>query len=586
MKEILLGNEAVARGAYEAGVKVCSSYPGTPSTEITQAVADNYPSIYSEWASNEKVGLEVAIGASFAGARSMTCMKHVGLNVAADPLFTAVYTGVNAGLVLVVADDPGIHSSQNEQDSRNYAKAAKFPMFEPSDSEECKLFTKAAIEMSEKFDTPVGVRLTTRIAHTRTQVELEEPLKVSDKPYKKDFMKNVMMPAMAIKKHPIVEKRLEKISQLDEQELLYKTEMNSTKLGIITSGISYQYVKEAVPEASVLKLGLVWPLNESAIRKFAQSVDRLIVVEELDPFIETFLLSKNIPCEGKSLFTLLGEYSISIVRRGINNENEGYPSKYAYKNELPKRPPVMCAGCSHKGLFMALNRLKLNVTGDIGCYTLGALPPINAMDTCVCMGASVSMAHGFDKSGNGELDSNTVAVIGDSTFLHTGINGLINTVYNKGTSTIIILDNSTTGMTGHQQNPSSGYDIRGDLAPAVDYEALCKAIGVKSVRFADPSDTFGAQKIISEEIGNKCVSVIVVKRPCALIPEGRCKDNKRAVVNDDLCKKCYVCYKSMCPAILKDEEGNIVIDKVLCNGCTLCENLCKFKAIEIREESI
>jgi len=584
MKEIMLGNEAIARGAFEAGVKVCSSYPGTPSTEITQAVADKYPSIYSEWASNEKVGMEVAIGASFAGARALTCMKHVGLNVAADPLFTSVYTGVNGGLVIVVADDPGMHSSQNEQDSRNYAKAAKFPMLEPSDSQECKDYVKAAFELSEKFDTPVGVRLTTRIAHSRAPVTLEDPLDSTVKKYEKNFQKYVMMPAMAVRRHPVVEEHIKSISELSQDELLYKIEYGSDDIGIITSGISYQYVKEALPNASVMKLGVVWPINLDLVKDFALKVKRLVVVEELDAFIENHLSAHGIDCEGKNLFTLMGEYSITMIKNVLAPESNNIKAHYVISDELPKRPPVMCAGCSHKGIFMALKRLNAIVTGDIGCYTLGALPPVSAMDTCVCMGASVSMAHGFDKATDHELAPRTVGVIGDSTFLHTGVNGLINSVYNNGQSTLIILDNSITGMTGHQQNPSTGIDIKGQKAPAVDLEALCKAIGVPSVRIVDPADTFVTQKIIAEEMKKECVSVIIALRPCALIPSGKCKDNKRAVVDITKCRKCYACLRTMCPALSKDENGNIVIDKNACNGCTLCEKMCKFDAMKIRED--
>lgn len=583
MKQIMLGNEAIAQGAYEAGVKVCSSYPGTPSTEITETIAAKYPSIYSEWAPNEKVGLEVAIGASFAGARAMSCMKHVGLNVAADPLFTVAYTGVNGGLVVVVADDPGMHSSQNEQDSRNYAKAAKFPMLEPSDSQECLDYMKAAFDLSERFDTPIGVRLTTRVAHSRSLLETGEPRDVVIKPYEKNFEKNVMMPAMAIKRHPIVEKHLDDISNLSAEELFYSIEMNSTKIGIITSGITYQYVKEGAPEASVLKLGMVWPLNVEIIREFAKSVDRLVVVEELDPFLESYIKSAGIECEGKNLFTLFGEYSISLIRKALTTEAEpesGFEGDTI--GELPRRPPVMCAGCSHKGLFMALKRLGAIVTGDIGCYTLGALPPISAMDTCVCMGASVGMAHGFDKATDHGLSSKTVAVIGDSTFLHSGLTGLINSVYNKSYSTVIILDNSITGMTGHQQNPATGADISGNPAPGIDLPALCQAVGVQSIRIVDPADIFVTQKIIAEEMKRECVSVIIALRPCALIPKGK-SSNLKAIVDHDKCNKCYACLKSMCPAMSKGDSGEILIDYTSCNGCTLCEKLCKFDAMHIDE---
>jgi len=582
MKQIMLGNEAIARGAYEAGVKVCSSYPGTPSTEITENVAANYPSIYCEWATNEKVALEVAIGASVAGARAMSCMKHVGLNVASDPLFTSIYTGVNGGLVVVVADDPGMHSSQNEQDSRNYARAAKFPMLEPSNSQECKDYIKVAFDLSERFDTPVGIRLTTRVAHSRAPVKIEDPRPVIVKPYIKDINKYVMMPGMAMKRHPIVENHIALLSKLSIEDSLHTLEMDSTEIGIITSGITYQFVKEALPNASVLKLGMVWPINMEIISDFAKKVKRLVVIEELDPFIETTIKSSGIKCEGKELFTLLGEYSISMIRKALT-ENAGPVSAINTEalSMAPGRPPVMCAGCSHKGIFMALGRLGAIVTGDIGCYTLGALPPTNAMDICVCMGASIGMAHGFDKATDSALSSKTVAVIGDSTFLHSGITGLINSVYNQSQSTIIILDNSITGMTGHQQNPCTGITITNSPSPKVNLLALCEAVGVTSIRTVDPADTFVTQKIILEEMKKECVSVIIARRPCALIPKGKGTKDSKADVNKEKCTKCKACLRSMCPAISLDEEDNILIDRSTCNGCTLCENLCKFDAITI-----
>lgn len=582
MKQIMLGNEAIARGAYEAGVKVCSSYPGTPSTEITESVAANYPSIYSEWAPNEKVGLEVAIGACFAGGRAMSCMKHVGLNVAADPIFTCAYTGVNAGLVVVVADDPGMHSSQNEQDSRNYAKAAKFPMLEPADSQECKEFVKAAYELSEKFDMPVGVRLTTRVAHSRALVELNDPKEVEIKKYEKNISKFVMMPGMAIKRHPIVEENLIEISKLSLEESLHRIEYKSDDLGIITSGITYQYVKEALPEASVLKLGMVWPINLDIVKAFAEKVKRLVVVEELDPFIETALRFAGIKCEGKELFTMMGEYSIKMIRNALtNNPSKSVAIDVSKLSIAPARPPVMCAGCSHKGVFMALNKLGAIVSGDIGCYTLGALAPTNAMDLCVCMGGSVGMAHGFDKATDSKLSSKTVAVIGDSTFIHSGITGLINSVYNQSQSTVIILDNSITGMTGHQQNPTTGLSITNNSAPSINLQALCESIGVPSIRIIDPADYSKTLEIIQEEMQKTCVSVIIARRPCALIPKGKGTKYTKALVNRDFCKKCKACLKSMCPAMSQDSEGNIIIDHNSCNGCGLCKNLCKFSAITI-----
>ncbi|MHB1453697.1 MAG: indolepyruvate ferredoxin oxidoreductase subunit alpha [Saccharofermentanales bacterium] len=580
MKKILIGNEAIARGAYEAGVKVCSSYPGTPSTEITETIASAYPSIYSEWATNEKVGVEVAAGASIAGARSMSCMKHVGLNVAADPIFTLSYTGVNGGLVIVVADDPGMHSSQNEQDSRNYALAAKIPMLEPADCQECKDYMIAAFEMSEQYDTPVAVRLTTRVAHSRSPVELGEPLPVRIKPYKKNTDKFVMMPGMAIRRHPVVEARMQALAAVPAGESMTITELRSADIGIVTSGISYQYVREALPEASVLKLGMVWPLNAAVISDFAAKVGRLVVVEELDPFLETFIRSQGIRCEGKNLFTLLGEYNVPMIRRALTDRKDpACAIDTAELESAPGRPPVMCAGCSHKGVFMALGRLGATVAGDIGCYTLGALPPYNAMDACICMGASVGMAHGFDKATDHAMSANTVAVIGDSTFLHSGITGLINSVYNRSHSTLIILDNSITGMTGHQQNPGTGFGITGDEASSVNIPALCEAIGVASIRIVDPADMFITMKIIKEEMERKCVSVIIAQRPCALIPKGRGAADSKAVVNPATCTRCKACLKSMCPAMSEGRGGDIVIDRDQCNGCTLCEKLCRFGSI-------
>ncbi len=580
VKNLMLGNEAVARGVYEAGVKVCSSYPGTPSTEITETIAARYPSVSAEWAVNEKVGLEVAIGASIAGGRAMSCMKHVGLNVAADPLFTASYTGVNGGLVVVVADDPGMHSSQNEQDSRNYAAAAKVPMFEPSDSQECKDFTIKAFALSERFDTPVIVRLTTRIAHGRAAVAENEPLPVVIKPYVKDISKFVMMPGMAIKRHPVVEARMKDIAGLTANELMAEEFIRSDELGIITSGITFQYVMEALPDASVLKLGIVWPLSKDIISNFAAKVRCLVVVEELDPFLETNIKAMGIMCEGKNLFTLLGEYSVPMIRNALSNKTG--PSSgidASVLAEVPGRPPVMCAGCSHKGIFMALSRLGAIVTGDIGCYTLGALAPYNAMDACICMGASVGMAHGFDKASDHALSSRTVAVIGDSTFLHSGITSLINSVYNKSNSTVIILDNSITGMTGHQQNPGTGMDLYGEPAPSVNLVALCEAAGAGTVRIADPADINETQKMIREEMERAGVSVIIAVRPCALIPQG--KGSTKAVVDHDACTRCNACLKSMCPAMSKDFNGRILIDLKQCNGCTLCAKLCRFSAISI-----
>lgn len=590
LRRILLGNEAVARGAYEAGVKVISSYPGTPSTEITEAAAQ-YDRIHCEWSTNEKVGAEVAIGASFRGARSMTCMKHVGVNVAADPLFTSSYIGVNGGFVLVVSDDPGMHSSQNEQDSRHYARAAKIPMLEPSDAQECKDFVIKAFELSEKYDTPVMVRLQTRVSHSRSIVAFSDPVEITIKEYHKDVSKYVMMPAMAVKRHVIVEQRTERIASDSSEDManigLHEEWIGSSDVGIITSGAAYQYVKEAMPEASVLKLGMIWPLPEKIIRSFSKKVKRLIIIEELDPFLETEILAMGIACEGKALFSKNGEYSAALIRAILAPENE--PERAVTVADIPTPPgrrPVMCAGCPHKGLFMALSRLKVQVMGDIGCYTLGALPPTSAMDTCLCMGASVGMAHGFDKASDSTDSKKTVAVIGDSTFLHSGVTNLINAVYNQSSITVIILDNSITGMTGHQQNASTGMDIRLNPAPAVSLEALCESIGVRSVRVIDPVDTHQAQKVIKEELEKATVSVIVARRPCALIPTGKGPKGKFAVVDKDKCTACGQCIRIMCPALTAGSDRKPVIDPEACNCCGLCINVCAFGALSIGEEQL
>lgn len=574
MKKLMLGNEAIARGAYEAGVTVASAYPGTPSTEITETIA-TYDEIYSEWAPNEKVALEVAIGASFAGARSVCAMKHVGLNVAADPLFTVSYTGVNGGLVVCVADDPGMHSSQNEQDSRHYARAAKVPMLEPSDSHECKDFIKKAYELSERFDTPVFLRLTTRISHSQSLVELTDRADVALKEYKKDANKYVMMPAMARKRHVFVEERMERLGEYANTSELNQVIWGNRDIGIITSGISYQYAREAFGEVSFLKLGMVHPLPEKLIVEFASQVKTLYVIEELDPFIEGFLKERGISCIGKGKLPILGEYSASLLKEKLLGTVEQKTA--GISQEVPVRPPVLCPGCPHRGVFYTLKKNKLAVSGDIGCYTLGTLAPLDAMDTCVCMGASIGVAHGMEKARGREAAGKTVAVIGDSTFIHSGITGLIDIVYNKGTSTVIILDNSITGMTGHQENPTTGFTIKGEPTRQVDLVKLCQAIGIDRVKVCDPFDLDAFDKVLKEEIAAEQPSVIIAQRPCALLKKVKYKG--QVFVNSDKCKYCKVCMRLGCPAIV-DTGSGILINDALCVGCDLCMKVCKFGAME------
>ena len=574
MKKLMLGNEAIARGAYEAGVTVASAYPGTPSTEITEYIA-KYDDIYAEWAPNEKVALEVAIGASFGGARSVCAMKHVGLNVAADPLFTVSYTGVNGGLVICVADDPGMHSSQNEQDSRNYALAAKVPMLEPSDSQECKDYMKKALEISEEFDTPVILRLTTRISHSRSIVELNDREEIPLKPYKKDFGKNVMMPAMARKRHVMVEERMKNLALYAEKTGLNKIIWGNTGIGVITSGISYQYSREAFGDVSYLKLGMVHPLPENLIKEFASKVKTLYVIEELDPFIETFLKKSGINCIGKEKLPVVGEYSAALIRQKLLGMD--CTDSKEKQEDVPARPPVLCPGCPHRGVFYTLKKNKLIVIGDIGCYTLGALPPLESMDTCICMGASIGMAHGIEKARGGDFARKTVAVIGDSTFIHSGITGLIDIVYNKGTSTVIIVDNSITGMTGHQDNPCTGKTLKGETTRQVDLVKLCHAIGIDRVRICDPFDLDEFDKAIKEETELNEPSVIIAQRACALLKSIKYGGSVR--VNDDLCKYCKACMRLGCPAIVDTGEG-IRINDALCVGCNLCIDVCKFNAFE------
>ncbi|MBR3933431.1 MAG: indolepyruvate ferredoxin oxidoreductase subunit alpha [Clostridia bacterium] len=575
MKKLMLGNEAVARGAYEAGVKVCSSYPGTPSTEVTEVMSKKYDDVYSEWASNEKVACEVAIGASFGGARSMTCMKHVGLNVAADPLYTASYTGVNAGFVAVVADDPGLHSSQNEQDTRNHGKASKIPVIEPSDSEECKEFMRLAYDFSEKFDTPVILRLTTRVAHSQSLVEVGERAEIELKDTEKNPGKYVMMPAMAKKRHEYVEKRLADISDYGYDCPFNKIEINDTKIGVITCGISYQYAKEALPEASFLKLGITYPISEKLVKEFASKVEKIYVIEELDPFIEDYCRSIGVEVTGKEIFTLLGEYNPQMIKKAILGIDS--PEFVSASEDIPVRPPVMCPGCPHRGMYYVLKKLGLTVCGDIGCYTLGALPPLSSVDYCVCMGAGIGMAHGMEKARGKDFSKNVVAVIGDSTFIHSGITGMIDVVYNKGVSTIIILDNSITGMTGHQQNPTTGFTIKGEPTKNVDLVKLANAVGIERVVVADPFDLENFEKVVKAEIETDEPSVIISQRPCALLKT--VNYGAPCYIDSEKCKNCKMCMKLGCPAIsIKDNK--ISIDPSQCNGCMLCTNVCKFGAIK------
>lgn len=578
MKKLMLGNEAVARGAYEAGVTVVSSYPGTPSTEITESIVQ-YEEIYAEWAPNEKVAGEVAIGASIAGARSMSCMKHVGLNVMADPVFTVSYIGVNGGLVFCVADDPGMHSSQNEQDSRHYAKAAKVMMLEPSDSQECKEFTKQAYELSEQFDVPVFIRLSTRISHSQSLVELCPREEVALKDYEKNIPKNVMMPGMAKKRHVVVEERQKKLAEYAETAPMNIMEMHSDKIGIITSGISYMYAKEALgDQASYLKLGMVYPLPEKLIRDFASKVEKLYVIEELDPFFEEHCRAMGIEVIGKEAFTMLGEYTPTMIRKAVLGQEAA--EKAVVEEEIPARPPVLCPGCPHRGTFYVLKKLGLVVSGDIGCYTLGAVAPLQSVDTTICMGASVSAALGMAKARGAEFNKKLVSVIGDSTFMHSGITGLVDIVYNKGNNTVIILDNSITGMTGHQDNPTTGYTIRKEPTKQVNLVALCKSIGIEHIQVADPFDVAEFEKVVKEEVEREEPSVIIAQRPCALLKS--VKYTGHCVVNDN-CKKCKMCMKLGCPAISFDGE-TIKIDTTQCNGCGLCVNVCPFHAIEKVEE--
>lgn len=573
MKKMMIGNEAVARGLYEAGVKIVSSYPGTPSTEITEFAA-KYEEVYAEWAPNEKVALETSIGACIGGARAFSAMKHVGLNVAADPLFTVSYTGVNAGLVIAVADDPGMHSSQNEQDSRNHAIASKLPMLEPSDSTDCLAFVKEAYEISEKFDTPVLLRLCTRVAHSQNAVEMNERKELDLKDYEKNPAKFVMVPANAKVRHPKVEERQAAIAEYAETAFFNKVEYNDKKIGIITAGDCYTYAKEVMgTNASYLKLGMVNPLPEKLIRDFAANVDRLIVIEELDPIIERFVKTLGIKVEGKSLFPMCGEFSQTTVAKALlGSVSEGCTCDV----QAPIRPPVMCPGCPHRGLFYVLKKLGVYVSGDIGCYTLGASAPLSAIDTTICMGASISALHGYNKARGKESAKKSVAVIGDSTFMHSGITGLVNIAYNMGNSNVILLDNSITGMTGHQQNPTTGQTLKGDIVAAVDVPALVKAVGIKRVVTVDPYNLEETERVIKEELAADEPSFIISKRPCALLKY--VKFENVCSVDTDKCKSCKSCMRVGCPAI-SIVNGKAEINNELCVGCGVCEQLCKFDAI-------
>ena len=575
MKQLMLGNVAAARGLYEAGVAVVSSYPGTPSTEITEELA-KYDEVYSEWAPNEKVAMEVAFGASLAGKRSFCGMKHVGLNVAADPLFTVSYTGVNGGMVIAVADDAGMHSSQNEQDSRHYARSAKLPMLEPSDSAEAYAFAKQAYELSEQFDCPVFLKMCTRVAHSQSIVEPGERVEVATKPYEKNIAKYVMTPANAIRRHPHVEERMAKLAEFAETTDLNRIEAGSDhRTGIITSSTSYQYVKEVCGDRfPILKLGMVWPLPEKKIRDFAASVTTLTVVEELDGFIETYVRELGLACIGKDVFPQLGEFSQNLVAEKI-----GLPvhTGKALDENIPPRPPAMCAGCPHRGMFYTLSRNKCTVLGDIGCYTLGAAAPLNAIEMTLCMGASVSSIHGYNKALGADSEHRIVAVIGDSTFMHSGMTGLANIAYNQSNSTVIILDNSITGMTGHQQNPTTGYNIKGDPAGKIDLEALCRSMGFRRVRVVDPYDLGACDKAIKEELAADEPSVIISRRPCALLKY--VKHNAPLRVNADKCVGCKACMRIGCPAI-SFKDGKSRVDNTLCVGCGVCSQLCKFDAFE------
>ena len=572
----MLGNEAIARGAYEAGVKVSSAYPGTPSTEISEYLA-KYDEVYTEWAPNEKVAAEVAIGASISGVRSLACMKHVGLNVASDPLYTFSYTGVNGGSVIVVADDPGLASSQNEQDTRMIGRSSHVPVLEPSDSQEAKEFVKIGYEISEKYDTPVILRTTTKLAHSQSAVELCDRVEVEDKTYERDLSKYVMMPASAIGRHLVVEDREKRLAADAKDLSVNRIEMGDRKIGFITAGIAYQYVREVCPDASVLKLGLVNPLSKELIESFIGKVETVYVFEELEPVIEEQVRAWGFDVKGKELFTKQGEYSANMLRRVLF----GADGSVFEKKDSPARPPILCPGCPHRSVFSVLNKLKIHASGDIGCYTLGAVAPLGVIDTTICMGASISALHGMEKARGKEFIKNWVAVIGDSTFLHTGINSLINMVYNKSTGTVMILDNRTTGMTGHQEHAATGKTLKGEDTYAIDLAELCRAVGVKNVIEVNAFDVAELERIVKESVLGDELTVIITKSPCVLL-KGQ-KFPNVCKVDADACKKCGACMKIGCPAMTRGEDGRVKIDATMCNGCGLCKNYCKFGAIQTTE---
>ena len=573
-KKILLGNEAIARGAYEAGVKVSAAYPGTPSTEVSEALA-KYEEVYAEWSPNEKVATEVALGASIAGVRSMCAMKHVGLNVAADPLYTAAYTGVKGGMVLVVADDPGMYSSQNEQDTRMVARAAMVPVVEPSDSSEAKEFMKYAYELSETYDTPVILRSTTRLSHSQGLVELGERKVPEDIPYERNIGKFVMMPGNAIKRHLAVEARMKKMAEDANTMAINRAEYRDLSVGFITCGIAYQYIREAMPEASILKLGLVNPLPRKLIEEFAAKVDCLYIFEELEPVIEDQVKAWGIAkAVGKEIFTIQGEYSANLLRERVLGQELSFKTE-----EVPARPPILCPGCPHRSVFAVLNRLKIRAAGDIGCYTLGAVAPLSVIDTTICMGASISTLHGMEKAKGTDYVKDWVAVIGDSTFMHTGINSLMNMVYNQSKATVIILDNSTTGMTGHQDHAATGKTLKGEIVPAINIAGLCRSLGIERVCEVNAFDQKELEKVIREEVKADALSVIITQAPCALLKGLKFPNKCRP--DTEKCKKCGACLRPGCPALTRREDGTIAIDETMCNGCGLCMQLCKFDAIKL-----